>query len=440
MKNKRLIRPYPLIGMLTGALALTLILNIAQAGRVNDLTVQVNSAYQKALFETTTLIDRIGLNLEKLLITGSAAKEQELLSEIARQSESAQDNLSMLPSGHASVSGPIKFINQTGDFARTLSDRLATGGAVSDADRETLILLRRYCDPLREMLNGMTDDLLNGQNPFEEAGAVAGWSADMPDEVEPAVDYPALLYDGPFSDGRDGGVLRAVSGREFTGEEAIARAKGFIGDARVLSAGVTGEGETPAPCYEITVKTTEGELNMAVTRQGGEMIYMLFDGAAGPARFSQGELVDLAAAFLKSRGYPNAVVSYWSFYDGILTVNFAAVQDDVVLYPDLIKLQMDASTGQVVGMEAIGYLTNHTYRENLTPTISRQEAVNRLGALLTPGRVRLCVIPTDEGEALAWECDCTLEDSRYLVYIDARTGQEREIYRVIEDDSGQVVV
>lgn len=440
MKIKRRLNPRALTGMLVALLILTLMLNVAQAGRVQALTLQVASSYQKALFETSSLIESIELNLEKLLVTGSSAREQDLLGDVARQSDSAQDNLSLLPASSPSISSSIKFVNQTGDFAQTLSDKLAAGGAVSDDDRELLIVLHKNCNQLKEMLNGMTEKILHGQNPFDGAQTANLPALETQGDVEPTVEYPALLYDGPFSDGRDTAQLRAIGSTEFTAEESLSRVVDFLGKERVLSAEVTGEGETPVLCHEITVRVNEGELNLAVSRQGGEILYMIFSGKTGQAKFSQAELVDLASSFLKSRGYPNVSVSYWSYFDGLLTVNFAVVQDGVILYPDLIKLQMDASTGNVVGLEALNYLTNHVYRVNLVPTLSESEAESLLGPLLEVERARLCVVPTDAGEALAWEFDCFADNNRYLIYIDAHTGLEREIYRVVEDEFGRLVI
>ena len=440
MKNKYRFCSRTLSSILIAVLAIALILNISQANRVQALTLQVNSVYQKALFETAALIGDIELNLEKLLITGSSAKEQELLGDIARQSDSAQDNLSMLPASLPFVPDSIKFINQTGDFARTLGDRLAAGSAVGDDDRELIILLHQNCKQLKDALNGMTEDILMGENPFEDAGSAPVTAAETESQTEPSVNYPSLLYDGPFSDGRETGRLLAAGSSEVTAEEALTRAADFIGKERVISSSVTGEGTTPVPCHEITVETEEGALNLAVTRQGGEIVYMLYSGQAVKENFSQAELIDLASSFLKSRGYPNTAVSYWSYYDGILTVNFAAIQDGVILYPDLIKVQMSSSTGNIVGLEALNYLANHTYRKNLVPTLTQEEAETLLGPLLTVERARLCLIPTDAGEALTWEFSCAHESNRYLIYIDAHTGLEREIYRVVEDQYGQLAI
>ncbi len=428
-------------GLLAALFILALLVGVAQAQQVESLSLQVAAAYQKSFYETVTLMDSIESNLEKMMISGSGAREQVFLSDIARQADAAQDNLATLPVSLPFVPGSIKFINQLGDYTASLNDRLAAGGAVTDEDRALLLTLREHCHELNALLAETVYDIQTGGNPFAQSGSFQ--SPELPamdEQVEPAIDYPALLYDGPFSDGRSNGRLQALGTVEYSREQALEKAHSFIGVDRVLSIEVTGEGVTPVSCYEISARVQEGEIEMAVTRQGGEVIYMLCGGTPKEARHSQSELIDLAAQTLKSRGYPQCEVSYWSLMDGRLTVNFAPVQDGVILYPDLIKVEMDAYSGQLVGLEALNYLSNHVTRQYLTPTLTEKEAASLLGPLLTVTRCRLCVIPTDAGETLCYEFSAQVDENEYLVYIDAHTGLEREIYRIIEDGSGQLAI
>ena len=130
----------------------------------------------------------------------------------------------------------------------------------------------------------------------------------------------------------------------------------------------------------------------------------------------------------------------YSFYDGILTVNYAAVQNGVILYPDLIKLQLSAKDGAVIGLEAAHYLMNHAERTIELPVITEEEALSHLGALLTAQSVRLSVIPVNAGEALCYEIRATDGANTFLVYIDAATGAERELMQVVSDESGTLVM
>ena len=75
-------------------------------------------------------------------------------------------------------------------------------------------------------------------------------------------------------------------------------------------------------------------------------------------------------------------VSYWRQQDGILTVNYAAQQDGVILYPDLVKLQFSMANGLVVGLEAGNYLRNHVSRALPLPLVSEEQAMAQLNLSL----------------------------------------------------------
>lgn len=133
-------------------------------------------------------------------------------------------------------------------------------------------------------------------------------------------------------------------------------------------------------------------------------------------------------------------MSYYSQYGGILTVNYAATLGDVALYPDLIKLQLSARDGSIIGMESARYLMNHIERALPEPGITESEALSHLSANLTAERVRLCVIPVNAGEALCYEIRATDGTDVFLVYIDAATGAERELMQVVSDEHGALVM
>ena len=250
-----------------------------------------------------------------------------------------------------------------------------------------------------------------------------------------------LLYDGPFSDGRGETVLRALEGqREITADEAKQAARRFIGEDRISALWLTGEGNVPAPCYEMSAYVDEGLVSLAVTKQGGQILFMMIDAAPAEPLFDASQLVADAARFLSERGYGEMTASYWTEWDGFLTVNFMPVQDGVPLYPDLVKVELSMETGEVVGLEALNYLTNHVQRALEKPKLSEGEAREQLNPSLDVAGARLCLIPLEQTEKLAYEFSASLEDTHYLVYIDALTGEELVIYRLIEDENGQLAM
>ena len=424
--------------LLVGLLGLT----FKQAADVRALDARLRAVYQKAFYETCELMEGMSANLRKMLVTGSAQQEQILLSEIARQAQGAQDNLAQLPLGEESISATIKFVNQAGDFASTLAGRLAGGGAVSDEDARTLETLSDTAAQLSVGLGQLLERYEAGEDVFLLSSEAAPGQDDLYPLNNPASSYPVLLYDGPFSDAAMHDDFRALEGLGQVDQAGAERAlRAFLGESAVTSLRFEGESDIPVPCYEFAVTASGYDISAGVTRQGGKVLYLLPENGVAEAALTDSQAVDAARAFLISRGYGEMRESYFSRYDGILTVNFAAVQDGVVLYPDLVKVQVSLKDGTVIGLEAGGYLRNHVPREISLPQLSEEDAVSRLGGRLTAQGARLCIIPENANEYLCYEVTATdAAAETYLIYIDARTGAEREILQVINDENGVLVM
>ena len=421
-------------------LAALAVLIFKQAADVRDLNARLSAVYQKAFYETCELMEGMSTNLRKLLVTGSAQQEQLLLSEIARQAQGAQDDLSQLPLGEEAVSATIKFVNQAGDFATALAGDLAGGAAISDADYENISTLSESAGRLSARLGQLLSRYESGEDIFAGDMGETGQESLYP-LTDPAVPYPALLYDGPFSDAAGQTEYRALAGLpdvDAAGAERALRA--YLGAGAVTELRLEGESSIPVDCYEFSVTANGYSMSASVTQAGAQVLYMLPNEDVTDVALTDAQGVEAARAFLAARGYGEMRESYFSRYDGILTVNFAAVQDDVVLYPDLVKVQVSLRDGAVIGLEAGGYLRNHVEREFTLPALSEEEALARLGGRLTAEEARLCVIPENAEEYLCYEIQAFDESGEYLVYIDAQTGAEREILEVISEENGTLVM
>ena len=92
------------------------------------------------------------------------------------------------------------------------------------------------------------------------------------------------------------------------------------------------------------------------------MLWMVPEHAAFAPALTLEECAEAAQGFLLDRGYGEMEANHYQVYDGLAVINFVAVQDGVLLYPDLVQVQIRMDTGEVVGLEANNYLMNHTRR------------------------------------------------------------------------------
>ena len=98
-------------------------------------------------------------------------------------------------------------------------------------------------------------------------------------------------------------------------------------------------------------------------------------------------------------------------------------------------------TGAITGFECHGWIMNHTQRSFATPSISTEEAGNKLSPHLQIVSQQMALIPTEgQYEVLCHEFKCrTEQDSHILVYINAVTGSEEQILLLLEDEHGTLV-
>jgi len=361
-----------------------------------------------------------------------------LLNAITQQAHGIQDNLSLLPLGQETIAATLKLVNQTGDYARTLADTIGAGGIITASDWKQLNMLSEGLTAFSLKLNDLLVRFSEGESIFSATDFEPDKDTAQINDIEPAVDYPVLLYDGPFSEGRDTATYAGLIGEPVDVTEAETILRSFVQNGTGKSAQCipVGESTIPVECWEFAVTSGEYIMSAGVTKIGGHVLYMLPENDVAEKRLAKDECIEKGLAFLLNEGFGSMTLSYYRAFDGILTVNYAAMQDDVVLYPDLIKLQISMKDGAIIGMEASNYYANHIAREIAEPALDVSDATNRINDALSIKSARLCIIPLDIGEALCYEFSANKGEEGYLVYIDAITGLEREIMQLVDSGDG----
>jgi len=415
------------------AVAMVAFVRTGEAGRADN---ELEAIYRRALYETCEFTEGMAVSLNKLTVAGGSSRST-LLSDIVRQAQGAQSNIAMLPLSSQSTAKAMKYINQVGDFCSTMLVRVSAGGDIAPAEYADITRLSETAAAMSLGFGALLERHEAGEIVLDAAFAADGGDI----FTDAAVDYPTLLYDGPFSDGAKGNDFRALEGmREVSRDEAQALLAEFAGAQNVESIRFEAESNIGTACYEFVLRASGHDMSAAVTKRGGQVLYMLSSGEVGEKKLSEAECFAIAENFLLSRGFGNMEISYFSTYGGVMTINFAATQSDVILYPDLIKLQVSMEDGAVIGIEAGNYLRNHTRRVIELPVLSEDDARALISPRLDIENVRLCMIPYGLSEKYCYEVSASSADGTYLIYIDAMTGAEAEIMQVVSDSDSTLVM
>ena len=404
----------------------------------------IEYSYQRALSELNENVNNIDMTLQKGQYATTANQMQGLSTQLLQSAGYAKGALAQLPVHGEELNSTYKFLSQVGEFCLTLSKRVSEGGKITDDELSKLDQLADYAKTVSAKLQKMVDDVNIGDMKIGEVTDAIADNKNVGSNEVPTVDngfrdieegftnYPTMIYDGPFSDNIEQQTSKFLSGKpDVTAEQAMQTAVDVSGSSALQYAGDT---DGNLPCYNFTADN----LSISITKTGGYVNYMLNSRQVGEPTMSNDDAINTALKALENRGMTGFAYRYYSLNNGVLTVNFAATQDGVVLYPDLIKVGIAMDDGSVVSIDTKGYLMNHTQRNLPKITVSEDKARGILSSKLTPVSHAITLIPTDNlNEVLCHEFLCEGQNGEsVLVYINVQTGMEEKILIVLQDETG----
>ena len=441
MWNKKWVR-ITLIS-LAGALILGLsAYSIVLHDQNTSLKNQISAVYQRSFEELMSDMNSLQTKLYKLEAATGLNQYSMLLTDVWRQTGDTAGSLSLLPVSYAGTSALTQFINRTGDFCRSLLRKLSLGQSITQEEYDQIKKLAASCG---EVIKSLQELYGKGfpQDGFSEAVFI-------PENDEKGTldfsnqEFPRLQYDGPFSESTENKQPEGLGKNQVNQQQAAEIAAKFLGvDAGTLTA--DGECNGRIPCWEFSGNQDGRAFLISVTKQGGHILWYRKNNGGGisaiPTDQRYRELTKAAQQYLADKGYGESAPSYAQFYNGMAIINLAPVEKDVVLYPDLIKVWIDISTGEAVGLDANNYLMSHKPRDLKEPKLTAEAAREKVTPSLVVSSTRLALIPLETGEEkLCWEFTGKIEDRDYIIYINAETGQEEDILMIQHTNDGELVM
>ena len=411
------------------------------------------NSYNMAFYELVDYVQNVETYLAKSLISSTSEHGAETLTHLWREANLAQSYLARLPIESQELSNTEKFLNQVSDYSYSLSRKNIYDEDLTQEDLNNLKELHQYSVDLENTLNQLSEDLNQGRFKWDELtkkGTVA--FAQQVDNIskesfsnleENFHEYSGLIYDGAFSEHMTSQDPKALTGDDIDEETAKQKAVEFIGQDKCKEVNNLGLSENATiPVYDFSITNQNDEtINISVSKKGGHIVNMNTNREVSVESISQEEANNKGKEFLASRGFENMKETYYLKQEGIVTINYAATQDDVVLYPDLIKVKVALDNGEVLGVETTGYLNNHTIRDVSNVKITQDEAKSSLNQDLQIESQGLAVIPTEwKSEILCYEFKGKVDDKEFLVYINAENGREEDILIITDTQNGTLVM
>lgn len=415
-------------------------------------TTATHNQYNFALYELIDYVQDVENYLAKAMITSTPQHGAETLSKVWREANLAQVYLAQLPVSSTELSNTAKFLNQVSEYSYSLSRKNIYNEELSQEDLDNLKQLHDYSKELKNTLDQLSTDMNEGRISWDEltkdteiafAQQVDNLSASTFKNLDENFgEYAGLIYDGAFSEHMESADKKGLTGEEIDEEKAKQIAKDFIGEDKISelnSNGLIENGDIQV--FDFSAKIKDGDdnnpLTISISKKGGHIVNMNYNRQIDIEAISQDDANKIGKEFLKSRGIENMKETYYLKEGGVVTINYAYEQNGVVVYPDLIKLKVALDNGEILGMETSGYLNNHTVRDISKAKISKEQAKSNLNKNLEITSEGLAIIPTEwKTEILCYEFKGKINDTDFLVYINAETGREENILVIIDTPNG----
>ncbi len=413
---------------------------------LNSYQATLENVYQKNFYELVDEVNNAETKLNKVLASNSASYKSKLLKEISKNASEAQTRLNMLPYSINGLSDTISFVNQVSGYTETLAKTLENGQNLSKNDEETLEKVYESIVNIKKSLNSMSKQMWEGYNITDSSlkldGDYNNLTSDMSAMNGEDIEYPTMIYDGPFSDSQ---VNKEVKGLNF-GEVSMETAKSNLG--KVLT-GVNmdnfdfqGESKGHFTTYDFSYEDENGTYTFAqVTKKGGKLLTLSSQNIYKTKKLELENAEKIALDFAKKADISNMKVVWSDVIGDDAFINLAPVIDGVIIYPDLVKVKVDLTKGNVLGFEASSYYMNHVDRKIMPTRITQSVAKAKLYSGLKVKDTRLALIPLEyDKEVLCYEFICTMNGNTYYVYINAVNGAEENILKVIQTDNGNLLL
>lgn len=445
-KSRRKTNAIIALSITTGALALTSLgLAFTSSTYMTDVSNyenQLANVYQKNLYDLVEGVNNAEIKLSKAINSNEKDFQKRMLADVVKNAQMTESAISSLPITQNSLADSVKFINQLGGYSTVVMENLASESQLSIEEKDNLNKLHSSLVEMKDKLNDYMQKLQKGEvqittDNIKLQDDSNSFTVNLAMVKDVSVEYPTMIYDGPFSDSETDYIVRGLSGEEVDGSTAYNSVMKCF--KNISSLEDAGEINSNFHTLNFNLLTTdEHNLFVQVSKIGGHILTV--------SGYHEGnvnndvnidEAEKIALDFAKSNGIEN-VESVWSdSLDNEAYFNIAPVQNGIVLYPDLVKVKVDLATGTVIGYDATTYFINHVERNLSGEFMSADKASSALPEGFEYDNTRLCLAPLDYGrEVVCYEYTCEKDGDVFYFYVNAVTGKLENILKVIMANDG----
>ena len=184
---------------------MTSILWLTNRNQNNMLGATIENVYERNFYDLVDNVNNAEVKLGKVLASSYDSFSRKMLDEISKNASFASNNLSNLPISLNGIDDTKKFINQVSGYTSSLCKNLDRGQALTQTEKDSLLKIYQSMSYLKDELGKFRDEFMSqGYSIFKQGNLIDGdynnFTISMQGLKSNDVEYPTMIYDGPFAD------------------------------------------------------------------------------------------------------------------------------------------------------------------------------------------------------------------------------------------------
>lgn len=441
-------------GIITGLTIATSVLALSTLGfgigfaitdsKAMEYKSELENVYKSNFYSLLDSVNNLETKISKTLNSSTSTFQRKILLEASKNANEAEISVASLPLSQSDIHETIKMVNQISGYTSTLAEKLSSGESLTEAEMNTLEDIEQSVLQLKYQLNEFARKLDKGFSIIDASMDIDSdtneFTKSFSSMKDNDVEYPTMIYDGPFSDSVVNSKVKGLSGSKVSKTEAMTNLEKYFKNAVKIDY----EGETKGrfETYNFRVTNSNDEMLYAqVTQIEGHILTISGAGAEGDSNIDVEVAKKLALEFASENGIEDGEVVWNDTIENDVYLNIAPKSQGIVLYPDLVKVKVNMTSGTIVGYDATSYFTNHTDRTLNKGGISLKTAEEKVSTKYEIVRSRFALAPLDYNkEIVCIEVEAKSGGNTYYFYYNAQSGELENILKVIETDNGNLLM
>ena len=396
----------------------------------------VMTGYRSTTHELMGIMENVDNDLDRVRISNTPEQQGRILTDLLVQSRLAELDLEKMPISAECDRNVTTFLNRVSATCERMLAKLRGGESLSQEDQDVLARLYEVNHQIRAEVENLTEKMTdNDLMDFVNKGK--GMLADALNRLEKMT----LGENGILENVKDKmagagkGQKPQMPQPDDHGEAKIDPSKAedlcmvYFADYKISEFQCVGETVSSGyGAYNVQGYDDNGTLLFAeIDYKTGDLLRFDYYEECNEETFDYQNAERIAEEFLEKIGYDDMEAVRVRGNGTNADFTFVYEDDDVLFYPDTVRVKVCRTRGIVMGMDATKYLKNHKDREEPSAKITAKQARESLHKDLEVETTRLCVVQTLRGERTAYEFLCSYGEEKYLVYTDANDGREISI-------------